>query len=415
MNKPHRYKPKAPLHPVDPGPTPFLHISTDLIAPLPDSDGFNAILVIVDKTSKKALFVPTNDTLTSQGFADLLVTHWIRHFGFPKTVTSDRGPQFVNKFISAFYESCGIKGTPSTAYHPQSDGQTERVNQELEIYLRFYVNDTHTDWSKHLPLAEFAYNDKIHSTTHISPHFALFGLHPWKGNPLTLNDAQNPAGADHGKAITDIRLKANDYLKAAQKTAKAYYDRKRGKAWEFKEGDLVWLESTNITLSLGVKKLAPRRYGPFTIISKHSPSSYKLNLPAAWSRLHPIFNEALLSPYREPTTGEQALTHAPPPPIIVDDELEYDVDSVIGHKIMRKRPFYKVHWKGYPSYDDTWEPLANLDHAHEAIRDFHTLHPKLRLPTSLRFSAANSSPDVILAIYPEHVASITAGTKTHEF
>jgi hypothetical protein len=197
-----------------------------MIAPLPDSDGFNAILVIIDKASKKAVFIPTNDTLTSQGYADLLLSHWIWHFGLPITVTSDRGPQFVNKFIAAFYESCGIKGTLSTAYHPQTDGQTEQVNQELEIYLHFYVNDLHTDWASHLPLAEFAYNDKIHSMMKISPHFALFGLHPWKGNPLTINDAQNPAGADYRKRITDIRLKANGFLKAAQETAKAYYDRK---------------------------------------------------------------------------------------------------------------------------------------------------------------------------------------------
>jgi hypothetical protein len=133
------------LHPVNPGPTPFHHISTDLIGPLPISDEFNAILVIVDKSTKKAVFVPTTDTLTSQGFADLLVNHWIRHFGLPVSVTSDRGPQFMNQFIQAFYDTCGITGTPSTAYHPQTDGQTERVNQELEIYLRFYVNDTHTD------------------------------------------------------------------------------------------------------------------------------------------------------------------------------------------------------------------------------------------------------------------------------
>jgi hypothetical protein len=92
MNKPHWYKPKAPLHPVNPGPTPFQHISTDMITPLPDSDGFNAILVIVDKASKKAIFIPTNDTLTSQGFADLLLSHCIWHFGLPVTVTSDQGP-----------------------------------------------------------------------------------------------------------------------------------------------------------------------------------------------------------------------------------------------------------------------------------------------------------------------------------
>jgi hypothetical protein len=415
MNKPHRYKPKNPLHPVDPGPVPFQHIAVDLIAPLPESDGFNAILVIVDKSTKKTVFIPTNDTLTSQGFAELLIKHWIRHFGLPLTVTSDRGPQFVNKFIAAFYATCGITGTPSMAYHPQTDGQTERMNQELEIYLRFYVNGSHTDWSSLLPLAEFAYNDKIHSTTHISPHFALFGLHPWKGNPLAIPDAQNPAGADFGQRITDIRVKANEALRHAQDLAKAHYDRKRGVSWDFEIGDLVWLEGTNITQITGTKKLSPKRYGPFTIVDKHGSSSYKLNLPAAWSRLHPVFNEALLSPYREPATAEQALRHSPPPAIMIDGAQEYDVDSIVGFKFMRRRPFYKVRWKGYQPFDDTWEPLANLDHALDLVKAYHDSHPGLRRPTAVRFSASDSSPDVVLAIYPEHVATIVDGSKTHEF
>jgi hypothetical protein len=146
-------------------------------------EGFDAILVIIDKTTKKAVFVPTNTTLTSKDYANILVTHWIRHFGIPKTVTSDRGPQFVSWFVACFYNTCGIKGTPSTAYHPQTDRQTERVNQELEIYLRFYVNSLHDNWHAWLPLAEFSYNDKSHSTTKISPHFATLGMHPWKGDP----------------------------------------------------------------------------------------------------------------------------------------------------------------------------------------------------------------------------------------
>jgi hypothetical protein len=116
---------------------------------------------------------------------------------------------------------------------------------------------------------------------------------------------------------------------------------------------------------------------------KHGLSSYKLNLPTAWSRLHPIFNEALLLPYHAPTTEEQALTHAPPPPIMVNDVPEFDVESIVGYKTMCHSPFYKVHWRGYPSYNDTWEPLTNLDHAQDAIRDFHAANPKLRLPISL--------------------------------
>jgi hypothetical protein len=228
-------------------------------------------------------------------------------------------------------------------------------------------------------------------------------------------DAINPAGTDFGERITSIREKANECLEAAQKTAKAYFDRKRGKSWTFNDGDLVWLEATNIKLSLGVKKLAPKRYGPFAIIGKHGLSSYELKLPSAWSRLHPIFNEALLSPYQPPSTPDQSLAHAPPPAIIVDDVPEFEVDSVNGFKMMRKRPFYKVHWKGYPSYDDTWEPLSNLDHAKDAIADFHAAHPRIRKPLSVRFASTDSAEDVILAIHPSHVTNIISGFKTCEF
>jgi hypothetical protein len=144
-------------------------------------------------------------------------------------------------------------------------------------------------------------------------------------------------------------------------------------------------------------------------------SSYELKLPNAWSRLHPIFNEALLSPYQPPSTPDQAILHAPPPAIIVDDVPEFEVDSVNDFKMMRKRPFYKVHWKGYPSYDDTWEPLSNLDHAKEAIADFHAVHPRIRKPISVCFAASDSAVDVILAIHPSHVTNIVSGSKTHEF
>jgi hypothetical protein len=382
---------------------------------LPISNGFDAILVIVDKTTKKAVFVPTKTTLTSKDYADILVAHWIRHFGIPKTVTSDRGSQFVSQFIACFYESCGIKGTPSTAYHPQTDGQTERVNQELEIYLRFYVNSLHDNWHIWLPLAEFSYNDKSHSTTKISPHFATLGLHPWKGDPNALPDARNPAGADFGQQMTKTREHAHAMLKAAQETAKANYDRKRGRSWKFEKGNQVWLESTNITLQNGIKKLAPRRYGPFTIIEQHGPSSFELRLPDAWSKLHPVFNEALLSPYSAPSTPAQAIAHAPPPAIIVDGEPEYDVEYITDHKMMKRKSFYKVHWQGYPTYDDSWEPLAGLEHAQDAVKAFHDAHPSVRRPVSLRFAASDSSPHVVLAIYPENVTHMHDGSKNHEF
>ena len=136
------------------------------------------------------------------------------------------------------------------------------MNQELEIYLRFYVNSFHDNWHKWLPLAEFSYNDKIHSTTSVSPHYATLGFHPWKGDPRQVTEPRNPAGSDFAAELQMIRERAHESLKAAQATAKAYYDRKRGKSWDFKDGDVVWLDGTHITPATGIKKLSPRRPQP---------------------------------------------------------------------------------------------------------------------------------------------------------
>jgi transposase InsO family protein len=103
------------------------------------------------------------------------------YHGLPHKIISDRGPQFVSKFTKALYKLLGITGNPSTAYHPQTDGQTERVNQEIEQYLRIFINHRQNDWSKWLPLAEFAYNDNIHSSTGYSPFYLNLGFHSWKG------------------------------------------------------------------------------------------------------------------------------------------------------------------------------------------------------------------------------------------
>ena len=112
----------------------------DLIGPLTPSKGKDMILVIIDRFSKKAYFLPTNTTITSQGVANLYKEHIFKEHGLPKKVISDRGPQFVSGFMKGPYTQLGITANPSTAYHPQTDGQTKRVNQELEEYLRIYIN-----------------------------------------------------------------------------------------------------------------------------------------------------------------------------------------------------------------------------------------------------------------------------------
>jgi len=133
---------------MDPASEPWERISVDLVGPLPKSQGYDMIMVVVDYFTKIKIIIPTNAELTAAGTAELFKTHIFKRFGLPRGVVSDRGPQFVSRFISELYKGLGIKGLPSTAYHPQTDGQTERANQEIEHFLRLYVNYEQDDWAK---------------------------------------------------------------------------------------------------------------------------------------------------------------------------------------------------------------------------------------------------------------------------
>jgi transposase InsO family protein len=182
--KPHREKPRNPLHPHEIPSQPWEHISIDLITGLPESNGFNAILVIVDRFSKMILLVAIRDTLTSFQTAEIYRDHvWSKH-GLPKKIISDRGPQFAAQFMKELHKLIGIETNLSTAFHPQTDGQTERINQEVEQYLRLFINHCQTDWNTWLSCAEFSYNDKVHSLTGFSPFFVNYGRHPDKGTSL---------------------------------------------------------------------------------------------------------------------------------------------------------------------------------------------------------------------------------------
>src|SRR6202048_2221341 len=175
-----RQKRRAPLRPNAVPERPWEVITWDIIGPLPLSKGYNGILVIVDRFTKRMLAEPINMDLTSEGAARIMRDWVFRDHGLPRKVISDRGPQFVSGFMKELYQLLGIEGNLSTAYHPQTDGQTERVNQEIEQYLRIFVNHHQDDWAEWVPLAEFSYNDKQNSSTGCSPFFLEYGQHPWK-------------------------------------------------------------------------------------------------------------------------------------------------------------------------------------------------------------------------------------------
>ena len=155
---------------------------------------------------------------------------------------------------------------------------------------------------------------------------------------------------------------------------KKYHNRKRGTSWTFKANNLVWLEGMNITTHCPSKKLEAKCYGPFHIIKHVGPSTFHLDLPSSWFHPHPVFNEALLTPYYPPLFSSQDRPLPPPPEVIVVGHVEYFVDSILDLKFVCGKPFYLVHWADTLHEDDTWEPLTNLTHCPSTIDNFHACH-----------------------------------------
>ena len=150
----------------------------DFIKHLPASSGYTSILVIVDQLSKQGIFIPTVDEITAPQLAKLFVIHIFSKHGVPLHVTCDRGSEFVSAFFRSLGQALDMKIHFTSGYHPEGDGQTERLNQTLEQYLRIFCNYQQDNWSELLPLAEFTYNNAPSATTGVSPFYANKGYHP---------------------------------------------------------------------------------------------------------------------------------------------------------------------------------------------------------------------------------------------
>ncbi|SJL04345.1 uncharacterized protein ARMOST_07711 [Armillaria ostoyae] len=304
----------APLHPNAIPTEPWTHITVDMITGLPDSNGYDALLIVVDRFSKAIIPVPCNKDLSAEGWARILRDHVYARHGMPQVVISDRGQQFVSKFMTELYRMLDIKQNTSTAFHPQTDGQTERVNQEIEKYLRIFVNFWQDDWADWLPLAEFAHNNRVHSATGKSPFMVLYGCNPriMPDSPRPAN-SKVPAASDFSKEMTKIHKETETALEEATGHMKAQYDKHKRPSKDYHIGDLVWLDTTNLHLPRPKKKLDDKRVGPFTILEKAGASTYKLKLPPHW-KIHLHFNEKLLTPYVPPLFPNQEQPPPPPPP-----------------------------------------------------------------------------------------------------
>ena len=290
---------------------------------LPESLGMTGILVIVDRFTKMAHFVPIPGLPTAETTAELFINHVVRLHGVPEEVISDRGPQFESRFWKRFLELLGGKVCLSSAYHPQSDGQTERTNQTLEQYLRCFVSYQKDNWCSLLPLAEFAFNNTLHTSTNCTPFYAYTGHHP-RFEFLTPSETLVPAAEDRVHKLKAIHEKLKEELEGAAKRQKKFADEHRKAAPTFQVGQKVWLDARNIRSTRPCPKLDDKWLGPYPVKRKVNDVSYELKLPP-WLRIHPVFHVSLLEPYKENslTRSDQ---YPQPPPIIIQEQEEYEVE-----------------------------------------------------------------------------------------
>ena len=347
-NTSHRPVGQLQPNPVPDG--PWQVVTCDFITQLPESEGYDAIFVTVDRLTKMVHLAPTHSTVDAPDTADLFLNLVWKHHGTPKQVISDRGPQFVSRFLKAMFERLGIKGSTSTAYHPQTDGQTERVNQELEQYLRAFTDVRQSNWASLLPVAEFAHNTRAHSATKVSPFKALYGYDPEFVVAPASPAASVPRAEERLDELKAVQDEAKAALEVAAERMKHFYDRMKAESPEYNPGDRVWLDARNVALT-GTRKLNPRRLGPFEVVKKVSPLNYELKLPATW-RIHPVFHTTLLSPHMADTIPGRPLQ--PAPPVMVEGTEEYEVEGVLDSRFRRGGLEYLVRWKGYSAAEDTW-------------------------------------------------------------
>jgi hypothetical protein len=197
-----------------------------------------------------------------------------------------------------------------------------------------------------------------------------YGFEP--SMPINISTSQKaepstvPAVERFLEELALLRDQATKTIQSAQSSQKQYADKKW---WEikFKEGDQVLLSATNLNLSTPSRKLSSKFIGPFAIEKSVSQVAYRLSLPATM-KIHPVFHVSQLRPYLDPVPLHEVPPR--PPPIEVEDELEYEVETVLDKRIRHRRTEYLVKWHGYPEYDATWEPLSNLQHAQDVINDF---------------------------------------------
>uniref|UniRef100_A0AAX7U1G4 Integrase catalytic domain-containing protein n=1 Tax=Astatotilapia calliptera TaxID=8154 RepID=A0AAX7U1G4_ASTCA len=349
---------------------PWSHVSLDFVTGLPPSAGHTAILTVIDRFSKAAHFVALPKLPSALETARLLTSHVFRLHGIPEDIASDRGPQFTSRVWREFCSALGAKVSLSSGFHPQSNGQSERANQELETALRCVASHNQSTWSEQLPWIEYAHNSHTSSATGKSPFEASLGYQP-PLLPAIEGEHSVPSVQAHLRGCRRAWWATRAALLRTKEQNKTLADRRRTPAPEYTIGQQVWLATRFVPLRTESKKLSPQFTGPFPIEAIVNPVSVRLKLPRNM-RIHNVFHVSQVKPVLSSPLCPPS--RAPPPPRLVDGQLVYNITRIMDSR-RRGRGFqYLVDWEGYGIEERFWVPRAAvLDRA--MLRDVHRRHP----------------------------------------
>ena len=350
---------------------PWQQVSMDFITGMPVTpEGHDAIFVIIDRLTKMVLVYPVTMSIDAPTVAELLFKEVVCRFGQPEHIVCDRDPRFTSRFFKAYMDMAQTKVAPSTTYHPQTDGQTERINRVIEDVLRCYVSDQGDDWHKHLRAAEFAINNSVQASTGFTPFYLNYGRNPRMpfDHELNVYDAV-PEAARRGQLLYENLSKARLAIEKAQKRQTEYYNRNRAEP-VYAPNQLVWLSTENLRRTTA--KVATKRWcGPFAIDRMVGRLAAKLRIPENY-RIHDVFHVSLLKPYH---ARPGLPTPYVPPPLGESEDPILEVELVLEHEEERTtngkgtgKYRYYIKWLGFPMHDASWEPEDHISAS--LIRDY---------------------------------------------
>lgn len=341
-----------------------------------DRDGYDQIMVIIDRLSKQAISIPCHKSIDAKGMAQLFI-QWVYRFGHtPETIISNRGPQFVSRFWSEFCRIIGVKVKLSTAYHKETDGQTEIMNKYIDQRLRPFVSFYQDNWSALLPLMDRAQTALPHTAVGMSPYQILYGSEPRQSWDWTTPSSVKPTerlSYQEAKALATRMHAAWELAKSNMESAqermrKAVNQHRRPVDWDV--GDMVYLSTENLANSRPSRKLSDKWEGPFEVIEKVG-HSFRLKLPPG-SRIHDVFAPNLLcKDPQDPLPGQEAPQPSGTP---INGIEEWEVEEILASKLQRGKLLYRVKWVGHDP-DPVWYPANNFEHAPFRLRDFHDKYP----------------------------------------